>query len=54
MNLIGRNREIAELDRCLKSDQSEFVVVYGRRRVGKTFLVEEFFNRQYDFSFVGG
>lgn len=54
MNLIGRNREIEELDRCLKSDQSEFVVVYGRRRVGKTFLVEEFFNRQYDFSFVGG
>ena len=54
MNLIGRNREIGELDRCLKSDQSEFVVVYGRRRVGKTFLVEEFFNRQYDFSFVGG
>ena len=36
MNLIGRNREIEELDRCLKSDQSEFVVVYGRRRVGKT------------------
>ena len=54
MKLVGRDRETKELARCLNSGQSEFVVVYGRRRVGKTFLVEEFFDRNYDFSFVGG
>jgi len=52
--LIGREKEIAELKRCLQSDRSEFVIVYGRRRVGKTFLVDEFFQRKYDFTFVGG
>lgn len=54
IELIGRKRETKELARCLNSGQSEFVVVYGRRRVGKTFLVEEFFDRKYDFFFVGG
>ena len=38
----------------LRSDQSELVTICGRRRVGKTYLVECFFNRTYDFSFVGG
>ena len=51
---IGREREIKELDRCMASEQSEFVIVYGRRRVGKTFLVDEYFKRSYDFSYVGG
>ena len=52
--LIGREREMAELRRCVESDRSEFVIVYGRRRVGKTFLVDQFFQYQYDFTFVGG
>lgn len=52
--LIGRNRELKEIDRCLKSEQSEFVIVYGRRRIGKTFLVDECFQNKYDFSYVGG
>jgi hypothetical protein len=52
--LIGREREINDLERCLVSDQSEFVIVYGRRRVGKTFLIDEFFHAKYDFSYVGG
>ena len=52
--LIGREREMQEIERCLASDQSEFVIVYGRRRVGKTFLIDEFFHGKYDFSFVGG
>lgn len=52
--IIGRERELYDLQRCLDSDKSEFVVVYGRRRVGKTFLVDYFFNRTYDFSFTGG
>lgn len=52
--IIGRENELAELKRCLDSDRSEFVIVYGRRRVGKTFLIDTFFHGQYDFSFVGG
>lgn len=52
--MIGRQREIQELQRCLHSDKSEFVIVYGRRRVGKTFLVDQFFDYNYDFTFVGG
>ena len=53
-NIIGRDSEMAELQRCLDSDRSELVIVYGRRRVGKTFLVDQFFNETYDFTFVGG
>ena len=52
--VIGREREMAELQRSIESDRSEFVIVYGRRRVGKTYLVDNFFNYEYDFSFVGG
>ena len=37
---------MAELKRCYESDRSEFVIVYGRRRVGKTFLVDTFFENQ--------
>ena len=52
--LIGRDYEMNELRRSLESGRSEFVIVYGRRRVGKTYLVDHFFNYEYDFSFVGG
>lgn len=52
--LVGRERERSELDRVMSSDRSEFVIVYGRRRVGKTFLVDQYFQGIYDFSFVGG
>ena len=52
-NIIGRDREMAELQRCLDSDRSELVIVYGRRRVGKTYLIDQFFNETYDFTFVG-
>lgn len=52
-NLIGRIKEKAELDRCLESDRSELVIIYGRRRVGKTFLVEQHFNQKFDFWYVG-
>ncbi|MCC8118745.1 MAG: ATP-binding protein [Bacteroidales bacterium] len=51
--LIGRKKECEELQRCIESDRSELVVVYGRRRVGKTFLIEEFFNQKFDFKYVG-
>lgn len=52
--IIGREKEQAELQRCLESSQSELVIVYGRRRVGKTYLVDVFFQNRFDFTFVGG
>lgn len=52
--MVGREKEQLELQRCMDSDRSELVVVYGRRRVGKTFLVDEFFKGKYDFTYVGG
>lgn len=39
---IGRERELASLERLYKSDKFEFAVVYGRRRVGKTALINHF------------
>ena len=50
---IGRQQEQQQLADCLASGQPEFVVVYGRRRIGKTFLVRQFFNDRFDFSYVG-
>ena len=52
--IIGRKHEFEQLQRCMDSNRSEFVIVYGRRRVGKTFLVDSFFNQKYDFSYIGG
>lgn len=51
--LIGREREREELKWAVDSHRSELVVLYGRRRVGKTFLVRRFFNDTYSFHFVG-
>ena len=39
--IIGRKQEIAELTRRNESGRAEFIAVYGRRRVGKTFLINE-------------
>ncbi len=41
--IIGRNQEQRELMRLYGSDEAEMVVVYGRRRVGKTYLVNQVF-----------
>ncbi len=51
--LIGRVAEQKELQRIVESTKSEFLVVYGRRRVGKTFLVREFFGYRFDFQASG-
>ena len=39
---IGRERELAALNNLYASDKFEFVVIYGRRRVGKTALISQF------------
>ena len=51
--MIGRIVEQKELLRAQESQQSEFVALYGRRRVGKTFLVNEFFNGRFAFRATG-
>ena len=51
--IIGRRGEQAELLRCYNSNQSEFVIVYGRRRVGKTFLVDNTLERYFSFYYTG-
>ena len=51
--MIGRKKEIQYLSECLESNQSEFLVVYGRRRVGKTYLIKEYFNNRFSFYATG-
>ncbi len=51
--MVGRSNEIAELRRAFTSEYSEFVAVYGRRRVGKTFLVRETFDYKFTFQHSG-
>lgn len=50
---IGREKEIAVLKEYYQSPKSEIVAVYGRRRVGKTFLIKETMGRLFDFEFIG-
>ncbi|MBQ7276372.1 MAG: AAA family ATPase [Bacilli bacterium] len=49
MRLIGRKREVEELTRIFESNNPEFVCVFGRRRVGKTFLINKLFSSKYTF-----
>jgi len=42
--LVGRLQEQAVLGKILKGNEPEFLALYGRRRVGKTFLIREFFH----------
>lgn len=44
--LIGRSEEIKLLSEKLNSVSAEFIAVYGRRRVGKTYLIKQFFSQQ--------
>lgn len=46
MKVISRNQEKKKLEKIYASDRSEFVAVYGRRRVGKTYLIREFFRNK--------
>ena len=51
--IIGREYEQHIINSYLESGKAELIAVYGRRRVGKTFLVKSIFNNQFDFSFTG-
>ncbi|MBR0419093.1 MAG: ATP-binding protein [Erysipelotrichaceae bacterium] len=51
--LIGREKECEKLSRCMKADSAQLIIVYGRRRVGKTFLINEFFDYSFAFKLTG-
>lgn len=51
--VIGRKEEINKLNRAFDSEYAEFVAVYGRRRIGKTFLIRETFKGRFTFQYTG-
>lgn len=50
---IGRERELDSLDKLYVSDKFEFIVIYGRRRVGKTALISKFIDDRNAIYFMG-
>ena len=53
MKIAGRKQEIAVLQGLLQKEEAEFVAVYGRRRVGKTFLIRQVYQAQIVFECSG-
>lgn len=51
--IIGRIEEISTLEECYHSNKANFVAVYGRRRVGKTYLIKSLFEKRMFFTFTG-
>lgn len=53
VKLIGREKEKEKLDKILLSNQAEFLALYGRRRVGKTFLIRQYLKNNIVFEISG-
>jgi uncharacterized protein len=53
MKIIGRQKEIDLLQRLLEQDEASFVAVYGRRRVGKTYLIRQVYKKHLVFDCSG-
>jgi uncharacterized protein len=53
MAIAGRKAEITLLEQFLTKPRAEFVAVYGRRRIGKTYLVREVYARHIVFECSG-
>lgn len=51
--VFGREHEVKLLHEYLESDRSEFIALYGRRRVGKTFLIRQVIGENMTFTFTG-
>ena len=51
--IIGRKSEVEEIEKHYRSDRSEFIAVYGRRRVGKTFLINQALKGRITFQHTG-
>ena len=43
MNLVGREPEVEIMNKLLLAENSNFLAVYGRRRIGKTYMIREFY-----------
>lgn len=52
-DIIGRQKEIKRLEKVCQSNKSEFITIYGRRRVGKTFLITSLFENKLAFYATG-
>ena len=50
---IGRTKELTTLDKLYHSNKFEFIVIYGRRRVGKTAIINQFMNNKKSIYFMG-
>ena len=53
MKIVGRKEEQAILEQALNSPEPEMIAVLGRRRVGKTFLIQSVFKNRIDFEITG-
>ena len=53
MELVGRKVECNLLKNSVESDKSELIAVYGRRRIGKTFLIRQYFKDKFAFYTTG-
>ena len=53
MSLVGRKSEIAAMKSYLKDDKAHLLAVIGRRRVGKTYLIKQIYNKNKVFEMVG-
>jgi AAA+ ATPase superfamily predicted ATPase len=51
--IIGRKLEQAVLKESIDNDKSELIALYGRRRIGKTFLIREYFKNNLVFEMTG-
>ena len=51
--ILGREEEKSILDDITASDRAELVAVYGRRRVGKTYLIKAYLAKQVNFHYSG-
>ncbi len=52
-DIVGRKKEQMLLDSYMSSNKAEFIAVYGRRRVGKTFLIKQMYENEFDFYITG-
>ncbi|MCB0807532.1 MAG: AAA family ATPase, partial [Bacteroidales bacterium] len=52
-NIIGRLPQKRILQQTMNTGESEFIAIYGRRRIGKTFLIREFFEKNIRFEMIG-
>ena len=51
--MIGRIEEKRQLQQLLNEEESQFIAVFGRRRIGKTFLIRESFDYKFTFQHTG-